>query len=382
MALTRGALALQIEEDDDDVRPPPTLTLVVDEDPFDDDVVHEAIHDAGRLEALAKSGMLFSEAEPFFDRLCLLAASLLGAPVAVISLVHEDGQFFKAQYGLGQPLCELRGTPLEDSVCKHVVAARESIVCSDLRVHPRLHAHPAVARGFVAYAGIPLETTDGYVLGALCVGDGTPREWPSHLIRVLEQIAQSTITEIELRMTLRYVRESREILARANAKLSTMNDVANEEARRDELTGLLNRRGFVTAARHAADATDESVVIYADLDGLKRINDHIGHDAGDAAIRAAADVMKRAFRSDDIIGRLGGDELAAFLPGANATIAELVIARIEEEVVRFNVSGEQDWTLAISCGYVARRGTIDLESTLSDADASMYEAKKARKLGR
>ena len=376
---TQGALALQLDEPDDES--PPMLRLVVD-DPFDADFVDDAINDPDRLSALATSGLLFSEAEPFFDRLTMLAASLLQAPVAVISLVHPGGQFLKSQYGLEGPICEARGTDLETSVCKHVVAGREAIIADDLRLHPRLASHPAVEMGFIAYAGIPLETSDGQVLGALCVADTKPRKWPPRILHALEQIAQSTMTEIELRMTLRTVRESREILMRTNAKLVSLHRVADEEARRDELTSLLNRRGFIASAMEAAKDSEQSVMIFADLDGLKRINDELGHEAGDAAIATAAQAMKKTFRANDIIGRLGGDELAAFLPHANEATAKRLVARIEEEVVRFNVSGEQDWTLAISVGYVARRGSFDLETMLGEADAKMYEAKRARRAAR
>jgi hypothetical protein len=156
-----------------------------------------AVKDSDRLDALHETGLLDSEITPSFDRLARLAAQVLNAPVALVSLVDADRQFFKSCLGLPEPWASQRGTPLSHSFCQHAVASREPLVVDDSREHELLRDNPAIRDiGVIAYAGIPLIDADGHALGTLCVIDSQPRHWTTHQIQLLSDLAASVVTEI------------------------------------------------------------------------------------------------------------------------------------------------------------------------------------------
>jgi formate hydrogenlyase transcriptional activator len=160
----------------------------------------EQIHEPARLEALRQTAMLDSAPEAAFDRLTQLAASILHAPAAYVSLVDDDRQFFKSSVGLPEPWASLRETPLTHSFCKHTVATGQPFIVSDARANPLVQDNLAVSQlGVIAYAGIPLTTSEGQTLGSFCVVDGRPREWTEEDIAVLRSLAASAMTEIAIR---------------------------------------------------------------------------------------------------------------------------------------------------------------------------------------
>ena len=158
-----------------------------------------AVEDKDRLEALHATGLLDTDLSPSFDRLARLAASVLHAPVALVSLVDADRQYFKSCLGLPEPWATRREAPLSHSFCQHAVASREPLLVSDAREHAVLHDNPAIRdMGVIAYAGIPLIDSAGHALGTLCVIDSQPRHWTSHQVQLLSDIAASVVTEITL----------------------------------------------------------------------------------------------------------------------------------------------------------------------------------------
>ena len=155
--------------------------------------------DPDRLSALRRLAILDTPAELAFDRLTRLATRILRAPVALVSLVDEDRQFFASCVGLPQPWSDRRGTPLSHSFCQHVVARREPLVVEDARIHPVLKENLAIRDlGVIAYLGMPLIDHEGNALGSLCVIDTEPRAWSDEDVRLLRDVAGSVVTEIEL----------------------------------------------------------------------------------------------------------------------------------------------------------------------------------------
>jgi PAS domain S-box-containing protein len=164
-----------------------------------------------RLAALRQTGLLDTPPEEGFDRHTRLAARLLGASTSLIALVAEDRQFFKSALGLPEPWASNRTAPLSFSFCSTVVATGEPLVVEDARRHPLLSHSPAIRElGWVAYAGVPLVTREGHVVGSFCVVDKTPRLWSERDMALLQDLAASVVTEIELR---------REIVRRRQAEL-------------------------------------------------------------------------------------------------------------------------------------------------------------------
>lgn len=157
------------------------------------------LRDPDRLAALHASGLLDTAPEEGFDRLTRLAARVVGAPIALISLLDDRRQFFKSLIGLGDPWLVDREVPLSHSVCKYVVARAEPLHFADLREDARFR-HDELLRDmhFVAYAGAPL-TLFGQTLGTLCVIDHQPREWSTEETELLQELAATVASQIHAR---------------------------------------------------------------------------------------------------------------------------------------------------------------------------------------
>jgi hypothetical protein len=160
----------------------------------------KALREPRRLAAVHATGLVDGPPDPGLDMLARLCAKLLNVPVALISLVEADRQFFTASCGLPQPWAGERQTRLSHSFCQHVVASRQPFVVSDAREHPLVRDNLAIRDlGVIAYAGIPLTTADDDVLGSFCAIDNKPRVWTKADLDVLRDFAQSTIAYVETR---------------------------------------------------------------------------------------------------------------------------------------------------------------------------------------
>ncbi len=155
----------------------------------------------------------------------------------------------------------------------------------------------------------------------------------------------------------------------------------------DDLTGLRNRRGFAFLAEQELKLARNKRMgivlwcVYADLDGLKTINDTLGHDAGSAAIKHAAAVLRSSFRDSDIIARMGGDEFVVLAATNAPTDGTQLIERLKSNVAAFNERENLPYTLALSVGIIPVN-TDDMqtvEEIVNGADAEMYLDKTARK---
>jgi PAS domain S-box-containing protein len=155
---------------------------------------------AARLAALRGTGLLDTPPEEAFDRLTRLAAAVLDAPVALLSLVDSGRDFVKSQVGLPEPFATTRVIDLAPTFCQTVVARRSALAIGQTDADPEFACYPAVSGlGVRAYAGVPLVTDDGHALGSLCVLDFRPRDWTERDVRVLADIAAAALTEVELR---------------------------------------------------------------------------------------------------------------------------------------------------------------------------------------
>jgi signal transduction histidine kinase/CheY-like chemotaxis protein len=163
------------------------------------DELHPNLHDPERLQILTRTALLDSAPEESFDRLARLAARLLNAPIALVSLVDGTRQFFKSHVGLVGRVAIADLAPLTHSFCKHVVMTSEPLIVDDARIDPVVRNNPAVAYGVIAYAGIPLITPEGQTLGSFCAIDSKARTWTIEEIATLSELAGCVMTEINLR---------------------------------------------------------------------------------------------------------------------------------------------------------------------------------------
>jgi GAF domain-containing protein len=158
----------------------------------------DPITDPGRLAALRRTGLLDSPPEEAFDQLARVAAKVMDAPIALVSLVDEDRQFFKSSVGghTGNLGAE-QETPLSYSLCREAVATKAPLILRDARADPRFGSHPAVrSAGVAAYAGMPIVLADGHAIGTVCVLDTKPRDWNEDQVRALASLATDAATAL------------------------------------------------------------------------------------------------------------------------------------------------------------------------------------------
>jgi GAF domain-containing protein len=161
---------------------------------------HDPADSIERLAALRSYEILDTPRESEFDELVQLAAEICEAPISVVNLIEDRRQWFKAEVGLG-----IRETPLDVSICRHVLLQPGITMISDLRNDPRMCANPLVTAdsGLRFYAGCLLETPDGHGIGTLCVLDRSPRVLTSRQQSALKTLANQVMAQLELRRSLR-----------------------------------------------------------------------------------------------------------------------------------------------------------------------------------
>ena len=155
----------------------------------------------------------------------------------------------------------------------------------------------------------------------------------------------------------------------------------------DELTGLLNRRGFMELGQQTIDIAvvlnQGGMVIFGDMDGLKNINDTYGHDAGDRAIKAEAEILKKNFRASDIVGRLGGDEFVIIAAGLGEPRLGEIRENIDADCKAWNIVHNEGFELSISLGCKPfTRDASSLDEILKEADVLLYAEKRGKKNAR
>ena len=306
-----------------------------------------------RLAELHGLELLDSPAEERFDRFTRLARRLFGVPIALVSLVDSDRQWFKSRQGL-----DAEETPREVSFCGHAVLEDALFVVEDTRDDARFADNPLVtgAPHIRFYAGFPLTGPGGYRVGTLCIIDTEPRSFGCEDREMLRDLGSMVRTEL------------------AAVEIATL----------DDLTRISSRRGFLALSERALSqcvrADQTAAVLMIDMDGFKQINDQHGHPVGDAALVEFAALLVETFRTSDVVGRLGGDEFAVLLVGATEETAALSLRRLEAAVRRRNETTPHPYALAYSAGLAqCIDGTDALQAALERADQRMYDRKRDHK---
>ena len=306
-----------------------------------------------RLAELRDLGLLDSAAEERFDRFTRLAKRLFDVPVALISLVDCDRQWFKSRQGL-----DATETPRDVSFCGHAILGSEVFVVENASADARFHDNPLVTDdpNIQFYAGFPLTGPQGHAVGTLCLLDQKPRVFNADDLAVLRDIGEMVAGEL------------------ASLQLAST----------DSLTGISNRRGFEMLATQALAMCERSsqaaAVVMIDMDGFKAINDTFGHEEGDRALIRFSTLLVETFRDSDVIARWGGDEFCAVLTGADVQQAQTAVGRLCGALERHNAEPGRRYPLRFSAGvaeYVPERHGSVLE-VMREADALMYDAKRAR----
>ncbi len=307
--------------------------------------------DDARIAALHRLDILDTSIEAPFEKIVSLVRTVLAVPMATVTLVDRDRQWFKAKRGVAA-----KQTPRVGSFCTHTIQQREPLVVEDARADPRFAASPLVVGTphVRSYAGAPLRTAEGYNVGALCAMDTKPRQFSPADIAILKNFANIVCDELELRMI----------------------------AQVDHLTGALTRRGFVEQAEREMSRARRygrpSTLVMLDVDHFKSVNDNHGHATGDQVLIQLCELAKVMLRPSDVFGRLGGEEFAMLLPETSGAEAVVVADRLREEIATrpLSLPGGAELRVTASFGIAElSTATGTFPAWLEAADAMLYAAK-------
>ena len=184
-----------------------------------------AIDPVARLAAVRDSGLLDAPPSPALEHITETACRLLGVPVALVSFIDDDRQFFAAQTGTSERLTRARQTPLSHSFCRHVTRGNAPLIVNDAVANPVVAGNGAVVDDDVrAYLGVPLHTAGGVPLGALCSISSNPRTWSDADLRILQNLAEIAVTEIAMHRHMHTAERARTDLQRTLAELERVYD--------------------------------------------------------------------------------------------------------------------------------------------------------------
>ncbi len=173
------------------------------------------------------------------------------------------------------------------------------------------------------------------------------------------------------------------VISKNITDIKRMEDELRKLSLTDELTGLYNRRGFLTLAiqqlKMASRFHGKVCLLYIDLDKLKMINDKFGHKEGDTALIETANVLRQTFRESDILARIGGDEFAVLAIGTTESCDDMV-NRLNNALKVINASSSRKYTLSLSIGtaYCSPQNSLSIEELMIQADQDMYKKKKLK----
>lgn len=306
-----------------------------------------------RLKTLRSLSILDTPPEERFDRLTRMAKRLFDVPAAIVGLVDEDRQWFKSCVGLS-----VKETPRDISFCGHAILGDDIFIVPDATKDERFADNPLVINEpYVRfYAGCPLRFTDGSKLGTLCIIDQKPRNLSEADLEALKDLA--SMAEREL----------------AAIQLVTS----------DDLTNILNRRGFMMLGQHSIKLCIrqgiQASLVYLDLDKFKPINDTFGHAEGDRVLTAFANQVSNVCRESDIFARIGGDEFVILLTNTSKSEAEDTIIRFQQSLTQYNQNENHDYRISFSYGIVEFNPDQhhSLEALIAAGDRRMYENKKKK----
>jgi diguanylate cyclase (GGDEF)-like protein len=247
----------------------------------------------------------------------------------------------------------------------------KSLVCVPIR-----RLDPIAAIG--VYWAVPHEPTEDEIKLLQALADSTAIAMENvQVYAELEQRVKDRTSELEeanwhLKEEIKHRKEAEEKIRHLSLT--------------DELTGIYNRRGFFFLTEQILKTAQRNqipcLLLFMDLDGLKKVNDQLGHQVGDAMIKDAAYLLKKTFRDTDVTARLGGDEFVVFIPNYDGGVYS-VNERLQDSLREFN-SNHQEYKLSFSLGIVDINDYpyANIDVLILRADELMYEHKKMRKMTR
>lgn len=310
--------------------------------------------ETARIQALQRLNILDTPNEEAFDRITRIAQSLLRVPIALVSLIDADRQWFKSCIGFGGAEGER-----DLSFCGHAILQDDLFIVPDALRDPRFFDNPYVTGppNIRFYAGAPIRTQGGHKIGTLCVIDHRPRRLSAEKRARLADLAGLV---------------ERELMTRVRALT-------------DPLTGAFNRRILddllEDEVERARGVHGDLAIVCFDIDHFKELNDTYGHAAGDAVLARLAAACRHTLRPADTLFRIGGEEFVALLPTASGSTGMEAAERLRQTVAQQRIALDDAPALSVTVS-VGVAGLEDApepdgKTLLDRADAAMYAAKRA-----
>jgi diguanylate cyclase (GGDEF)-like protein len=323
-----------------------------------------------KLASLHTIDPFYTPLEERFERITRLARRALQVPIAAITVVQDDRQWFKSIAGL-----DLSELPIDKSLCAEVLKEARVVVVPDAHHDLYLMSNPLVCGGprIRFYAGAPLKNADGRTIGTFCAMDTKPRS-PDKDFRTmladLADMAQRELFSVELR--------------NAQSALVAKLGRARRQAMFDPLTRVWNRRGGVellgSALKEAIRYNHTLGICLADIDNFKQINDQFGHQVGDQVLRRAAAGIVASVRPQDIVCRYGGEEFLVIVHDVTETGLVAVGERICKGIrqLAMTLRGEPlAATISVGVALRERDQEVSADELIARADEALYASKRA-----
>lgn len=301
-----------------------------------------------RLETLRNLKILDTEPEERFDRVTRLAKRIFGTPIALVSLIDSDRQWFKSNQGL-----DAAETPRDISFCGHAILDDRVLVVNDTQADERFSDNPLVTNdpNIRFYAGCPISAPDGRKIGTLCVIDREPREIDAGDIRLLQELGQMIEEEL----------------------------VVASMIHSDPVTGLSNRVGFSRVAEYllalCVRTGSPASLMLCRLTNHNVITGFMGQAEGDRAAIEVTQQLMAGFRDSDIIGRISPDIFAVVLAGSTLENVERARQRLAKGLQERNSQGASEFELDVECLAVAYdpEQHEDVEALINDVENRIEE---------
>lgn len=334
------------------------------------------VNEAERIAALRSYQILDTLPEASYDDITLLASEICGAPVAVVSLIDSERQWFKSKVGL-----DVAETPRDLAFCAHAILSPDLLVVPDARKDKRFADNPLVTGEpwIRFYAGAPLLTPDGAALGTVCVIDRVQRTLTDKQADALRALSRQVMAQLELRRHVGLQDEHRRTLEELNVRLKA-------ESVTDDVTGFHNTRFLhqyldQCLAEEGAAAKNLALIFF-DMDSFKEVVDAHGHLLGAKVLREVAQVVHRHLDAQDRLVRYGGDEFVLLLPGQDGEKARSKADRIREAISSHRFLPKENIHLRVTASFgvaVFPGDARNKKQLLLRADQHLFQSKKAGK---
>ncbi|MCL9683136.1 sensor domain-containing diguanylate cyclase [Legionella maioricensis] len=298
-----------------------------------------------RLKALHSLNILDTKSEERFDCITRVAQNLFNVPIASVSFVDEEREWFKSKYGL-----QFEETPREISFGAHVILEEDIMIVKDTLKDVRFKDNPLVLGNpeIRFYLGCPLKSKGRFNIGTLCLIDHKVQKFTDADLDIVKELAATVEAEFDARLSIT-----------------------------DELTGLPNRQGFLLAGKQIIKRCKQFdknlLLLYFDINKLKLTNDHYGHDEGDKVLKIFSQQLLKSFRRSDAVARLGGDKFCVLCPGMFKDYLPNVMKRLQNKLLSVQTNHPIEFTMG---ALPYDRSYHSINSLIEEAYEKIYEDKR------